>query len=190
MNNQRKKQIIDTAAKLFREKGYNAVTMRDLAEELGIKASSIYNHIPSKQEILAEIVMDLVKDFTLHIQGVEEQQGTSIEKINLIIQMHVRTTIHKTDFLACMNKEWKNLEESKQTVYVKLRNQYEKNFYKIIVSGIEKGEIASRNPEIIVFSILSTLRTLYHWYSNRTYLNEEELVHNLQENMLEGIICR
>ena len=51
----RKEEIVKTAAKLFKEKGYSAVTMRDLATAMGIKAASLYNHINSKQEILKEM---------------------------------------------------------------------------------------------------------------------------------------
>ena len=51
----RKDEIIKTAAKLFKEKGYSAVTMRDIATAMGMKAASLYNHIKSKQEILKEI---------------------------------------------------------------------------------------------------------------------------------------
>ena len=53
----RKQEIIQTAAKLFKEKGYSAVTMRDLASAMGMKAASLYNHINSKQQILKEIII-------------------------------------------------------------------------------------------------------------------------------------
>ena len=47
----RKTEIINVAAQLFKEKGYSAVTMRDIAQAMDIKAASLYNHIKSKQEI-------------------------------------------------------------------------------------------------------------------------------------------
>ena len=47
----RKSEIINIAAKLFKEKGYSAVTMRDIAQAMDIKAASLYNHIKYKQEI-------------------------------------------------------------------------------------------------------------------------------------------
>lgn len=53
----RKQEIINAAAVLFKDKGYSAVTMRDLASAMGIKAASLYNHIQSKQEILSDIII-------------------------------------------------------------------------------------------------------------------------------------
>ena len=64
----RKEEILNVASRLFKERGYSAVTMRDLAFEMGIKAASLYNHITSKQQILAEIIMRIAQDF---VQGIE-----------------------------------------------------------------------------------------------------------------------
>lgn len=188
MKSDRKRQIILIAAKLFREQGYNSVSMRDLADNLGIKAASLYNHIDSKEEILAEIIMDLAFDFTKHMNAVVEEETTVIRKLKEIIQMHVKTTIHKTDFLACMNKEWKNLGKEKQEIFLELRKKYEAQFLHIVQQGIKNGELDKNNAEITVFSILSTLRTLYHWYSNRQAIKEKKLIDTLQHNLLFGIV--
>ena len=55
----RKDQIVKISAKLFKEKGYSAVTMRDIAKALDIKAASLYNHIASKQDILKYVIISI-----------------------------------------------------------------------------------------------------------------------------------
>ena len=57
----RKTEIINIAAKLFKEKGYSAVTVRDIANAMNIKAASLYNHIKSKQEILVLIIINIAE---------------------------------------------------------------------------------------------------------------------------------
>lgn len=187
MNLKRKTQIIETAAKLFREHGYVSVSMRDLAKEMDLKAASLYNHISSKQEILTMIIMDLAQNFTTHIIHTSQKEIPTIEKLENIIEMHIATTIDKTDFIACMNREWKNLGEKDLKKYIELRDDYEDQLRQIIRAGMKSGELHQRNPDIFNLSMLSTLRTLYHWHAKNRNFNKESLKNNLRNNLLFGI---
>lgn len=188
MNNTRRAQIIQTAARFFREKGYSDVTMRDLAKAMDIKAASLYNHINSKDEILSAVIMGLVEEFTLHIQATSKEESTSIEKLKDIIAMHVDVTKKRTDSLACMNKEWRYLNERDKKRFQKLRGAYEDEFVQIVKRGMANEELELDDPYIFSNSILSMLRTLYHWHDQKSENTAPNLITNLQKNMLGGII--
>lgn len=188
MNNNRKKEIVETAAKLFRKKGYSAVSMRDLAQELGIKAASLYNHIQSKQEILALVIMRVAANFTMHIDEGLPKNGTSIEKLEEIIRMHVAITIQKIDFLACLNNDWIHLDDKNRVSYLEMRTNYESKFREILQQGMKADELEKRDPEIMVFSILTTLRTLYLWYGKHQDVDASTLKEDLVNVLLQGII--
>ena len=108
----RKQEIINTAALLFKEKGFNAVSMRDLAQEMGIKAASIYNHLPSKQSILGAIIFEVSVEFTNHINSVFDESRPILQKLEAIITMHIDLTLEKSEFLACMNNDWVHLNDA------------------------------------------------------------------------------
>lgn len=184
----RKEKIIVIAAKLFKEKGYRAVTMRDLADKLDIKAASLYNHIHSKQEILSLIVISTAESFTQHINNIFPKPMPSVEKLEEIISMHIDIAVQKTDFLACMNNDWMHLEKKQLMYFLGMRNDYEAKFRKIILEGMKKGELKARDPEIVLFSILSTLRTFYLWYSKKNSLPSEQLKREITKTLLGGII--
>ena len=184
----RKSEIINCAAKLFKEKGYSAVTMRDIAQALDIKAASLYNHIKSKQEILVLIIIEIAEEFTAVMNEIVNSNQTSIEKIKKVIQLHISITIRDRDFLACLNNDWMHLTDNELVYFVKMREDYEENFSRIIKSGILNNEIKSLNPEVIIFSIHSTLRTLYLWYGKKNGLTENSLKKNMEEVLLKGIV--
>ena len=83
----RKQEIYRIAAKLFKEKGYSAVTMRDLAAAVGIKAASLYNHISSKQQILSETIIDIAEQFTEGIEMITIQDSDTITKLLSLIHI-------------------------------------------------------------------------------------------------------
>ncbi|NNE30888.1 MAG: TetR/AcrR family transcriptional regulator [Winogradskyella sp.] len=182
----RKEEIIRTAAKLFKDKGYSAVTMRDLATSMGIKASSLYNHINSKQDILKAIIISLAEEFTAGMKLIQSSNDSCMSKLKAIIELHVRISSENIYGMASLNNDWMHLEDQLE-YYLKLRQGYEDDFLKIIENGKSNAEIKAANPEIIMFSMLTTLRSLYLWIPKKEDLNAKDLAINLSEVLIHGI---
>lgn len=182
----RKDEIITTAAKLFKEKGYSAVTMRDLATAIGMKAASLYNHINSKQEILKAIIISIAEEFTSGMTEIINADSSNITKLKRIVDLHVSITAKNTNGMASLNNDWMHLEDQLD-YYLLLRNEYEANFLNIIKQGISAGEIKQSNPEVIMFSMLSTLRSLYLWIPKKEDLNANDLAKSLSDVLIDGI---
>jgi len=182
----RKEEILRVAAKLFKEKGYSAVTMRDLAKAMGIKAASLYNHINSKQDILNTIVISLAEQFTSQMKLIHASNDSCIDKLNRIIRLHVKISSQNSYGMACLNNDWMHLEEQLD-YYKELRANYENNFRTILEVGIASGEIIHVNLDILMFSILTTLRSLYVWIPKKDDLNLEELSDTLIRILIKGI---
>ncbi len=183
----RKQEIINTAALLFKEKGFNAVSMRDLAQEMGIKAASIYNHLPSKQSILGAIIFEVSVEFTNHINSVFDESRPILQKLEAIITMHIDLTLEKSEFLACMNNDWVHLNDADKKQYIKMRNAYEEKFRTLLRQGIREKALKPIDQEIMLFSILSTLRTFYLWYAKHKMLDFEKVKRDLCTTLLTGV---
>ena len=187
-NLSRKEEIITIASRLFKEKGYKAVSMRDIAQAMGIKAASLYNHIEGKQEILATLILEVAHEFTNGMSSVVKQNSAPLEKIREVIELHIDITVNYSEGLAALNNDWMHLENEDLTNFIKMREDYEENFRRIIKQGIDIGEIQPRHPEVILFSILSTLRTLYIWYQKRGKLDVNVLKKDMLAVLLHGIV--
>lgn len=184
----RKTEIITVAAQLFKEKGYSAVTMRDIAQAMDIKAASLYNHIKSKQEILVLIIIEIAEEFTSTINDVVTSSESTIKKIEKVIQLHIDITLRDANSLACLNNDWMHLADEELAYFIKMREDYENNFRTIIKNGIEEGTIKNINIEVIIFSTLSTLRTLYLWYGKKKSPDPSVLKTNMIQVLLNGIV--
>ena len=184
----RKIEILSVAARLFRERGYSAVSMRDIAQALDIKAASLYNHIKSKQEILSEVVMVIAHEFTAGIDDIFETDAPAIDKLKRLIVLHIDITLRDPDEMASLNNDWMHFEDKERKEYIKLREHYEEMFRKIVKNGIDEGEIEDLNVDVVIFSMLSTLRTLYLWYGRKKTIRAEVLKEDLTQALLQGII--
>ncbi|MBC3847493.1 TetR/AcrR family transcriptional regulator [Winogradskyella echinorum] len=182
----RKEEIVRVAAKLFKEKGYSAVTMRDLAKAMGIKAASLYNHIKSKQDILKTIIISLAEEFTEGMQQIQASNENCIDKLNKIIELHVKISSQNIYGMASLNNDWMHLEE-KLDYYQKLRSDYENDFRSILNAGIASGEIVNVKPDVMMFSILTTLRSLYIWIPKKEDINLNDLSNTLSQILINGI---
>jgi AcrR family transcriptional regulator len=184
----RKEQIIAVASQLFKEKGYNAVSMRDIADALDIKAASLYNHITGKQEILSTLILEVATEFTKGMNTVVDEDSSPLKKIKKIIELHIEITVAHSEALAALNNDWMHLEGADLSNFTRMREGYEANFRKTILDGIEAGEIKAYHPEVILFSILSTLRTLYLWYERHDDLDIKTLKKDTLAVLLKGVV--
>ncbi len=160
--------------------------MRDLAAEMGIKAASLYNHIASKQEILWNIIISLAEEFTEEMKLIKASQKGAIGKLEDIIQLHVHITSNNQSGMASLNNDWMHLEDQLD-YYLRLRSNYEDDFREIIQEGIDRGELKNGNAEVMLFSILSTLRSLYVWIPKKEDLDTNQLAMNLNKVLIHGI---
>jgi AcrR family transcriptional regulator len=183
----KKQDIYREAAKLFREKGYNAASMRDLAERVQLKASSLYSHIGSKEEILVKICFDNANHFIDGMEKVENMKGGAADKIKALLLLHIRTAIEETTAVTVFNDEWKHLSEPQLSEFVKLRKDYENRFRKIIKKGIDEGELKDLSAEIFLYSLLNSVYWLHNWYRPQGKIKPEQLEHDIVTMLMNGI---
>lgn len=186
----RREEIIKVAKTLFREQGYKSVSMRDLAKAMDLKAASLYNHISSKEEILAEIVLGVAYFFTKEMELVKSLKADSKTLLEAVINHHIDLTLNNPEAIAIVNNDWIHLESSHFEEFLELRNAYEQDLRDMIGRGVKAGEIMPNNIEVMLFSMLSTLRTLHSWYRRRSGIDGEALKNDITEILLNGIVAK
>jgi AcrR family transcriptional regulator len=185
----RKSEIVAAAARLFREKGYSAVSVRDIATALDIKAASLYNHIVSKQEILEHIVIRTAERFTDGINRIGTSDQPVLVQLRELMDLHIDLTLENSDAMACLNNDWMHLAPEALEYYIKMRNRYEEKFRSILKKGVQEGVLADLHPDVMLFSLLSTLRTLHVWYGKKRSPSAQILKADLSRALLSGIVA-
>jgi AcrR family transcriptional regulator len=183
----RKEQIIDAAAKLFKEKGYNASSMRDLAQTMGMEASSLYSHIKSKEEILESICFGMADKFLTAIKEVNDIYFNAEEKLRMAIRNHVQIITSHPDHSAMFIKEWRGLTEPKLSKFKELRDKYEHEFRVILEDGENEDVFDRVDKKFATLTILSAVNWINEWYHSDGAMTPDEIAKKLSDFIMGGL---
>lgn len=186
-NTTKREVILQKAALLFKSKSYSAASMRELADIVGVEASSLYNHIGSKSELLQDICFKTGYQFLEQIERIKNSGISDIEKIEAVIRFHIKTMAENFDEVYVANHEWKHLEEPYLTDFLNIRRNYEKSLMVLIETAIEQKEVKPVNPYVAVLTILSAVRGLEFWQRSKKNVPIQVLENDMVNQLLNGI---
>lgn len=183
----KKELILQKAATMFRQKGFAATSMRDLAETVGIEAASLYNHIQSKSEILQEITARITEDCNEHLNSLDNNGMSNIQKIESLIRFHVRMMLNRFEDYYVMINEWMHLTEPYLTNFSLQRRNYVQKMEAIIDEGIKNNEMKPVIPYVAVLTILSSVRGLEFWHRSKQRITPAEMEENMVTHLIYGL---
>ena len=186
-NSTRKETIIETAARLFRERGFAATSMRDLAEQVGVEAASLYNHISSKAEILQELCFKVANKFMSHIDKVDTEDIPAIKKIEAILRFHIQQMLHHYEEVYVSDREWKHLTDPYLSNIQTQRRVYRQRIASIIEEGIRKNEIKKIDAPTAVLIMLHAVSGLESWHRSKQKISGEVLEENMVSILIGGL---
>ena len=183
----RKDIIVAKAAKLFREKGYSATSMRDLAEHVGVEAASLYNHISSKAEILQDICFRVATRFVLFIEEIDASQRSAVEKLEAILRFHIRQMIENYEEVYVSDREWKHLSDPYLSNMQSQRRAYRQRMGAILEEGMRKGDIKSIDASTAVLIMLHAVSGIESWHRSKKRIEGEKLEENMVKILIGGL---
>src|SRR6201994_2984802 len=156
--------VIDTACELFAERGYRGTSMKDIAETLGVRASSLYNHVTSKQDILFAI-MDKAMD-----RALDAQEEALAGLADVAGQLRAATESLVLDFLrnpaevTVCNAEVRSLDPANRAAIVAKRDRYADRVRAIIARACRAGRFQAENPQLAAFAVLEMGNGAKSWF--------------------------
>ena len=186
-NSTKKEVIIEKASKLFREKGFGAASMRDLAEHVGVEAASLYNHIQSKAEILQAICFRVANEFISHLDSVEASNQPVLKKMEMIIRFHIRMMMDQYEYVYISDHEWRHLPEPYLSNFLNQRRSYRKSLADLLEEGISREEIKNIDPYVAILTILSAISGIESWQRSRKHITADVLENNMVKYLIEGL---
>jgi AcrR family transcriptional regulator len=174
----RRRAIEDIASALFRERGYAATSVRDIARALDIQGASLYAHVTSKQDVLRAIVDRAADDFEAGAERAlaDAGQGASaVDRLSALVDAHVTVIAADPELASVFVHEWRHLAADHRAGVLERRDAYERRFRDVIGDGMASGEFVHTDPAVAATFILTALNGLASWYRPDGRLGSERI---------------
>jgi len=168
-------RLLVKAAHLFKKKGYERTTVRDLATEVGIQSGSIFHHFKTKEEILKAVMEEAIRYNTARMVRALERSDTTKEKLLELIKCELTSITGFTgEAMTVLVYEWRSLTEESQVHILSLRDIYEKLWLDVLNQAKDEG-LVSGDTFILRRFLTGALSWTTTWFDERGGMTLDEL---------------
>jgi len=177
VNRVRVGQVLETATRLFTERGYEAASIRALAAKLAIRPSSLYHHFPGKQDILFAICFGMQRDFNAQVLPALSS-GTPEEAIRRTIREHVLFSQRRKGEVLVNIRERRSLPPRLRARVNALRREYRDRVAAVIEEGRRQDVFHVPQPRLAAMAILDMANGQALWFKPRDRADLERLAND------------
>ena len=168
-------RLLRQAAHLFRDKGYERTTVRDLASAVGIQSGSIFHHFRTKEEILKAVMREAILVNTGRMRSRLEAVTDTGEAVRTLVQCELESINGETgEAMAVLVYEWRSLSEASQAEILELREVYEGIWLETLARARDEGLIEAE-PFILRRFLTGALSWTITWYRPEGDMSIEDL---------------
>ena len=181
-----KPKISEIALHLFAERGYAAVSMRQIASKVGLQAGALYNYFPDKQTILADLLINHMENLlkTWHKQKLPQKSDKLLE---FFVDFHIEYHLNRPEEVFIAYMELRNLNPDNFQKIEKLRNKYERILSEILTVGVNKNLFSCENTKVTSLAIIGMLKEVHTWYKKGGKISVPEVKRIYQEIVLKAV---
>jgi AcrR family transcriptional regulator len=170
-----KGRLLQAAATLFKEKGYERTTVRDLGKAVGIQSGSLFHHYPNKEAILRAVMEETIILNTELMKAALAQTNKPEDKILALIRCELESVLGETGAaMTVLVYEWRSLKEESQLEILKLRDIYENLWIDTLTEAKEAGSVVI-DPAVLRRLLTGALSWTVNWYRKEGDLTVEQL---------------
>jgi TetR/AcrR family transcriptional regulator, cholesterol catabolism regulator len=183
----REDEILAAAARIFRQKGYHATSVRDIAESVGLLKGSLYHYIRSKEDLLARLFDGALEDTVHALDEIASRDAAATDRLREMVKAYVRSVTLNIDAVGLYLREWRSLPAPELARLRARRRAMRALFEQVIADGARRREFAAADEKVAALAILGMCNWLFEWYRPRGRLRPEALADELAERAVRSV---
>ena len=186
-NDDKRAEIFAAAASIFREKGYHAASMQDLADAVGLQKASLYYYVSSKEDLLLSIYERLTGAFTEQLAELVAAPLSPGEKLRRAVENHVVAVGGQLELFTVYLSEQKFLNGRPRSRIRAEAERHAELLESILREGILAREFRDCNVTITARAIIGMCNWIYQWYSPEGKLTPREIAIIFGDLVVDGV---
>jgi AcrR family transcriptional regulator len=189
---QRFEALVQAAASVFKDKGYNRATVGDIANEMGADRASVYYYVPNKAALFRLVVREKLAENTARIEAIAKGAAPAPDKLREAIR-HLMASFHESyPYLYVYVQEDLGQVKSSDDEWTRemtgLGHRYDAAMIRIVRQGLRDGSLKSPlPPKVLAYSIIGMLNWSYRWFREDGAMTGTELGDALADMVLSGV---
>ncbi|MCA9980892.1 MAG: TetR family transcriptional regulator [Anaerolineales bacterium] len=185
----RQQEIIMEAARLFRQKGYLATSIRDISDSLNITSAALYYHFKNKEEILAEVMrLSLQRLHEAVVTAVDEEE-TPWAQTRAALRTHLRISLEHQDFAIVLLKDLRHLTPEWREEVVAARDAYEDMWQGMLAASQQAGIFRPEvDLDLLRLIRLRAANLVVTWYKPTGKYTPEQIADAFLDYISQGVL--
>lgn len=171
----RRSELVAISARLFREKGYEKTTVRDISSAAGIHSGSWFYYFKTKHEILVAVIEEGMRQALSLMEEIAADASPPREKFRKLVNAHLRIVLLPDQhFIPLLLYEWRSLERTEKKRVVAIKDRYEAVWDKVIADLRKSGDWSMPTHVDRLF-LFGALNWTAQWYRPNEKLSIDQL---------------
>ncbi|QDB98925.1 TetR/AcrR family transcriptional regulator [Mesorhizobium sp. 8] len=156
--------IRDAATALIARHGYEAMSMRQLAGEVGVQAAALYRYFPTKEDLLFSLMLEHMQALLAAWQEARPASTLPRVRLSAFVENHIAFHIERRHSTHVSNMELRSLSPERLTRILKLRTTYEKELRTILRDGAATDAFAADDIELTAMALIQMMTGVIVWF--------------------------
>ena len=184
----KKDKILEASTRLFAAKGFEKTSVRKIAEEVGLSVPGMFHYIPSKEEILNEIMIGFMDEGYKRLMEIYNSAIGPVEKLETVCKFYVEYYAGHKDQLTILISEGKSLSQKHRQAFIKKQRIYVEALKKLFSDLATDGLLKPIHPSVAAFIFFGMVHWTYSWYSPQGKMGPDELGDIFSDVFLRGVL--
>jgi AcrR family transcriptional regulator len=183
---ERRDQILRGLASFVRERKLASLTMREIADQLGLVKGNLYYYFKNKQEILFHCHVKCIAISLTALDEVLAEKLPPTDALRSLLVRHIRN-ITEDAYSGVLLTDLESLTSAQRKRYVAMRDRFEQGVRKMICDGIAEGTFAKQNVNLAGFTILGAINWIPKWYCRNGALSSVEIAERVADQLIRSL---